>query len=157
LFAIGLLLLLAEVFLIPGFGLAGIGGVAAILASIFLTFGNIVQATYSILIALGLSIAGFFLLIRFIPSTRAWRKFILFTKQEKELGYTVGTKDLKRLTGKEGIAITPLRPSGIVEANGKKLNALTRGEYVNSNTKIKIISVEGNKIVVEAVDVSKLS
>lgn len=157
LFAIGLLLLLAEVFLIPGFGLAGIGGAAAILASIFLTFGNIVQATYSILIALGLSIAGFFLLIRFIPSTRAWRKFILFTKQEKELGYTVGTKDLKRLTGKEGIAITPLRPSGIVEVNGKKLNALTRGEYVNSNTKIKIISVEGNKIVVEAVDVSKLS
>lgn len=157
LFAIGLLLLLAEVFLIPGFGLAGIGGAAAILASIFLTFGNIVQATYSILIALGLSIAGFFLLIRFIPSTRAWRKFILFTKQEKELGYTVGTKDLKRLTGKEGMAITPLRPSGIVEVNGKKLNALTLGEYVDSNTKIKIISVEGNKIVVEAVNVSKLS
>lgn len=157
LFAIGLLLLLAEVFLIPGFGLAGIGGAAAILASIFLTFGNMVQATYSILIALGLSIAGFFLLIRFIPSTRAWRKFVLSTEQKKELGYTVGTKDLKRLTGKEGIAITPLRPSGIVEVNGKKINALTLGEYVDSNTKIKIISVEGNKIVVEAVDVSKLS
>jgi len=154
LFVIGLLLLLVEIFFIPGFGLAGIGGIAAILASIFLTFGNITQATYSILIALGLSIAGFFLLIRFIPSTRAWKKFILFTKQEKELGYTVGTKDLKRLTGKEGIAITPLRPSGIVEVNGKKLNALTRGEYVDSNTKIKIISIEGNKIVVEAVDVT---
>lgn len=157
LFAIGLLLLLAEVFLIPGFGLAGIGGAAAILASIFLTFGNMVQATYSILIALGVSVIGFFLLIKYIPSTRTWRKFVLSTEQKKELGYTVGTKDLKRLTGKEGIAITPLRPSGIVEVNGKKLNALTRGEYVNSNTKIKIISVEGNKIVVEAVDVSKLS
>ena len=157
LFAIGLLLLLAEIFFIPGFGLAGIGGIAAILVSIFLTFGNIVQATYSILIALGVSVIGFFLLIKYIPSTRAWRKFILFTEQKKEFGYTVGTKDLKRLTGKEGIAITPLRPSGIVEVNGKKLNALTRGEYVDSNTKIKIISVEGNKIVVEAVDASKLS
>ena len=157
LFAIGLLLLLAEIFFIPGFGLAGIGGIAAILVSIFLTFGNIVQATYSILIALGVSVIGFFLLIKYIPSTRAWRKFILFTEQKKEFGYTVGTKDLKRLTGKEGIAITPLRPSGIVEVNGKKLNALTLGEYVDSNTKIKIISVEGNKIVVEAVDVSKLS
>ncbi len=51
-------------------------------------------------------------------------------------------------------AITPLRPSGMVEVNGEKLNAITRGEYVDSNTKIKIISVEGNKIVVEAVDVS---
>ena len=157
LFVIGLLLLLAEIFFIPGFGLAGIGGIAAILASIFLTFGNIIQATYSILIALGISVIGFFLLIKYIPSTRTWRKFVLSTEQRKELGYTVGTKDLKRLTGKEGIAITPLRPSGIVEVNGKKLNALTRGEYVDSNTRIKIISVEGNKIVVEAVDVSKLS
>jgi membrane-bound serine protease (ClpP class) len=70
------------------------------------------------------------------------------------LGYTVGTKDLKRLTGKEGIAITTLRPSGKAEVNGKKLNVITRGEYVDSNTKIKIISVEGNKIVVEAVNVT---
>jgi len=157
LFVIGLLLLLAEIIFIPGFGLAGIGGIAAILTSIFLTFGNIVQATYSILIALGVSIIGLLLLIKYIPSTRTWRKFILSTEQKKELGYTVGTKDLKRLNGKEGIAITPLRPSGIVEVNGKKLNALTRGEYVESNTKIKIISVEGNKIVVEVVDASKLS
>ena len=154
LFAVGLLLLLAEIFFIPGFGLAGIGGIAAILTSIFLTFGNIVQATYSILIALGVSVIGFFLLIKYIPSTRAWRKFILSTEQKKELGYTVGTKDLKRLTGKEGITITPLRPSGIIEVNGKKLNALTQGEYVDSNTKIKIISVEGNKIVVEAANIT---
>jgi len=157
LFVIGLILLLAEIFFIPGFGLAGIGGIAAILASIFLTFGNIVQATYSISIALGVSVIGFFLLIKYIPSTRTWRKFVLSTEQRKELGYTVGTKDLKRLNGKEGIAITPLRPSGKAEVNGKKLNVITRGEYVDSNTKIKIISVEGNKIVVEAVNASKLS
>jgi membrane-bound serine protease (ClpP class) len=106
---------------------------------------------------MGVSVIGFFLLIKYIPSTRTWRKFVLSTEQKKELGYTVGTKDLKRLTGKEGIAITPLRPSGIVEVNGKKINALTLGEYVDSNTKIKIISVEGNKIVVESVNASKLS
>jgi len=153
LFLVGFSLLLAEIFLIPGFGLTGISGIIAILTSIFLTFGNIIQATYSILTALGFTIVGFFLLIRYIPATRTWRKFILFTKQEKELGYTVGIKNSKRLIGKEGMATTPLRPSGMVEVNGKKLNAITRGEYVDSNTKIKIISVEGNKIVVEAVDV----
>jgi len=157
LFVIGLLLILAEIFFIPGFGLAGIGGIAAILASIFLTFGNIIQATYSILIALSISVIGFFLLIKYIPSTRTWKKFVLSTEQKRELGYTVGTRDLKRLTGKKGIAISPLRPSGIAEVNGKKINVLTRGEYVDANTKIKIISVEGNKIVVEAIDASKLS
>jgi membrane-bound serine protease (ClpP class) len=157
LFVIGLLLILAEIFFIPGFGLAGIGGIAAILASIFLTFGNIIQATYSILIALSISVIGFFLLIKYIPSTRTWKKFVLSTEQKRELGYTVGTRDLKRLTGKKGIAISPLRPSGIAEINGKKINVLTRGEYVDANTKIKIISVEGNKIVVEAIDASKLS
>jgi len=155
LFLVGLSLLLAEIFIIPGFGLAGIGGIIAILSSIFLTFGNVIRATYSILIALGISIVGVLLLIRYIPSTRTWRKFILFTQQKRELGYTVGTKDLKRLTGKEGIAITPLRPSGIAEVNDKKLNVITRGEYVSSNTKIKIISVEGNKIIVEAVNASR--
>jgi membrane-bound serine protease (ClpP class) len=154
LFLVGFSLLLAEIFLIPGFGLAGISGIIAILTSIFFTFGNIIQAAYSILIALGFTIVGFFLLIRYIPATQTWRKFILFTKQEKESGYTVGIKNSKRLIGKEGIATTPLRPSGMVEVNGKKLNAITRGEYVDSNTKIKIISVEGNKIVVEAVDIS---
>lgn len=154
LFVVGLLLLLAEIFFIPGFGLAGISGIAAILASIFLTFGNIIQAAYSILIALIVSVIGFFLLIKYIPSTRTWRKFVLSTEQKKELGYIVGTRDLKRLTGEKGVSITPLRPSGIAEVNGKKINVLTRGEYVDSNTKIKIINVEGNKIVVEAVDVS---
>lgn len=154
LFVVGLLLLLAEIFFIPGFGLSGISGIAAILASIFLTFGNIIQAAYSILIALIVSVIGFFLLIKYIPSTRTWRKFVLSTEQKKELGYTIGTRDLIRLTGEKGVSITPLRPSGIAEVNGKKINVLTRGEYVDSNTKIKIINVEGNKIVVEAVDVS---
>ncbi|HZK11730.1 MAG TPA: NfeD family protein [Atribacterota bacterium] len=154
LFIIGLLLILVEIFIIPGFGLVGIGGIAAILASIFLTFGNIIQATYSILIALSISVIGIFLLIKYIPSTRTWRKFVLSTEQKKELGYTVGTRDLKRLIGKEGIVITPLRPSGIAEVSGRKLDVITQGEYIISNSKIKIISVEGNKIVVEAIDAS---
>jgi len=154
LFIIGLLLILVEIFIIPGFGLVGIGGIAAILASIFLTFGNIIQATYSILIALSISVIGIFLLIKYIPSTRTWRKFVLSTEQKKELGYTVGTKDLKRLIGKEGFAITPLRPSGIAEVSDRKLDVITQGEYIIPNSKIKIISVEGNKIVVEAIDAS---
>jgi len=153
LFLVGLSLLLAEIFIIPGFGLAGIGGIIAILSSIFLTFGNVIRATYSILIALGISIVGVLLLIRYIPSTRTWRKFILFTQQEKELGYTMETKELKRLIDKKGIAITPLRPAGIAEVNGKKLNVITGGEYIESDTRIKIINVEGNKIVVEKINV----
>ena len=154
LFLVGIFLLLAEIFIIPGFGLAGISGIVAIVASIFLALGNMIQATYSILIALSISILGFFLLLKYLPSTRTWRKFILSTQQKKELGYTVGTKDLKRLIGKEGKAITPLRPSGIAEVNNKKINVITQGGYVNSNTKIKVINVEGNKIVVEKVHIS---
>lgn len=157
LFVLGLLLILAEIFFIPGFGLAGISGIAAIIASIFLTFGNIIQATYSILIALSISIIGFFFLIKFIPSTRTWRKFVLSTEQKKELGYTVGTRDLTRLAGKQGTTISVLRPSGIAEVDGKQINVLTRGEYVEANTKIKVIGVEGNKIIVGATKTSKLS
>ena len=154
LFLVGIFLLLAEIFIIPGFGLAGISGIVAMVASIFLALGNIIQATYSILIALSISILGFFLLLKYLPSTRTWKKFILSTQQKKELGYTVGTKDLKRLMSKEGITTTPLRPSGIAEVNNIKINVITRGEYIESNIKIKIISIEGNKIVVKAIATS---
>ena len=57
LFLVGIFLLLAEIFIIPGFGLAGISGIVAMVASIFLALGNIIQATYSILIALGVSLS----------------------------------------------------------------------------------------------------
>lgn len=150
LFLVGIFLLLAEIFIIPGFGLAGISGIVAMVASIFLALGNIIQATYSILIALGVSILGFFLLIRYLPSTRTWKRFILSTQQKKELGYTVGSDTLNKLKGKTGRTITPLHPSGIIEVSGQKLNAITSGEYIENNTEIKIISIEGNKVVVEA-------
>jgi len=155
LFLVGMFLLLLEIFIIPGFGLAGVSGIVAMVASIFLALGNIVQATYSIFIALIISIIGFFLLVKYLPSTRTWRKFILSTQQTKELGYSVGNKELDNLAGKEGKALTPLRPSGIVEVLGNKLNAITRGEYINIQSKIKIVSIEGNKVVVEAITASK--
>jgi len=155
LFIVGILLLLAEIFIIPGFGLAGISGIIAIVASVFLALGNVIQATYTILIALGFSIIGFFLLIRYLPSTRAWKKFILQTQQKKELGYVVGSEELNKLINQEGISMTPLRPSGIVEINGKRLNAITGGEYVEIDTKVRIISIEGNKVIVENVNVQE--
>jgi len=49
---------------------------------------------------------------------------------------------LKKLKGKEGVTITPLRPSGIVEVNNHKLNVITQGEYIDSNTKVRVLNIE---------------
>jgi len=149
LFLVGIILLLVEIFVIPGFGVAGISGIIAMIASIFLASGSIIQATYYIFISLGITILGFLLLLKYLPSTRTWKRFILSTEQTKESGYTVETTELKKLENKKGKAVTPLRPSGIVEVMGKKINAITRGEYIESKTEIKIVSIEGNKVVVE--------
>lgn len=152
LFLVGLILLIVEIFFIPGFGVAGIAGIVAVIASIVLIMGSFVQATYSILFALILTLIVFLILMKYLPSTRIWNKFILSTQQNKEQGYTVATQELNKLEGEEGVAITPLRPSGIVKVHQMKLNVITRGEYLDANTRIKIVSIEGNKIIVEAIE-----
>lgn len=155
LLVIGLILIGLEIFVIPGFGIAGIFGILAIIASIVLTMGNVVQAAYSILIALSLTLIAFLILIKYLPSTWIWKKFILSTQQNKEQGYTVATHELNNLKEKEGITITPLRPSGIVKIYNQKLNVLTRGEYIDINVRVRVVNVEGNKIIVEAIEESK--
>lgn len=152
LFLVGLILLVVEIFFIPGFGIAGITGIVAIIASIILVMGSFLQATYSILFALGLTLVVFLLLVKYLPSTRIWNKFVLSTQQNKEHGYTVAIQELNKLEGEEGVSITPLRPSGMVKVHNQKLNVLTRGEYLDAHTRVKIVSIEGNKIIVEAIE-----
>jgi len=58
---------------------------------------------------------------------------------------------LAPLLGKQGQALTPLRPGGTAMIDGRKVDVVTQGKFVETDTTIKVILVEGNKVVVEAV------
>jgi len=56
--------------------------------------------------------------------------------------------ELKELVGKDGITVTNLRPSGKAQIAGKKLDVVSRGEYIEKDSKISVHAVSGNQIVV---------
>lgn len=159
LFVIGLGLLLAEIFIIPGFGIAGISGIILIFASIFLSLLGaepfidmdavsmaIIQLSGAMLFAL----LGMFFLVKYLPKSTAFNKLVLSESEKAEQGF-VSYPSEKDLIGKTGIAFTTLRPGGTAEIDGRRIDVVADSEYIDKDVKIKVIRVEGIKVVVTAV------
>lgn len=152
LFIVGLLMLIAEIFVTPGMGALGIFGIAAILFSIFWAAPNAGYAATAIIIALILSIALLVLSFKLGKTRKVWDKLILKVKQQNDSGYVAPNVDLFGLLGAEGTAITILRPAGTALFDGKRVDVVTAGEFIEPKTPVKVIQVEGLRVVVQAIE-----
>ncbi len=152
----GIVLILLEIFVIPGFGFAGIAGIILVFVSLFLAligggpfldFEAISIAIIQISAALLGALLLVFILAKYLPKTSVFKKFVLSVEEKTEHGFTSSNyKD--DLLGKEGIAITTLRPAGTAEFDGKRVDVVTESEYIEQGKKIKVIEVEGMKVIV---------
>ena len=161
LFLIGMIFIIIEVFVIPGFGVAGIFGLALTIGSLMLLMLNndvfdftfvvskdILNASGSILIAvLGFGILLFFGGIKFTES-QAFKRVMLEDTQDLDKGY-ISRKYSDKLIGKSGKAMTILRPSGKITISDKIYDATTSGEYIEKNSKIIVLSNEGSTLKVK--------
>ena len=161
LFLIGMIFIIIEIFVIPGFGVAGIFGLALTIGSLMLLMLNndvfdftfvvskdILNASGSILIAvLGFGLLLFFGGIKFTES-RAFKKVRLEETQDLDKGY-ISRKYSDKLIGKSGKAMTILRPSGKITISDKIYDATTSGEYIEKNSKIIVLSNEGSTLKVK--------
>jgi membrane-bound serine protease (ClpP class) len=87
------------------------------------------------------------LLFKYAPRSKYFDRLILSTQLKTEEGY-VGISDHSSLAGKEGVAVTPLRPAGTAEIDGKRMDVVTMGDYIKAGEHIKVVKVEGNRIIV---------
>lgn len=158
-FVIGVVLLVIEIFVIPGFGIFGILGILLMVGSLFLgllsDFEMIDWSIISIaIIQLGLTFLFtfivIFLLLRFLPKTEMWSKLILNEQVAARSGYAA-KPDFAHLIGQEGIAFTDLRPSGTALINGNRIDVVTEGDYIRNGSRIKVRFAEGSKVVVEVI------
>ena len=168
LFGIGAILLAIEIFFIPGFGYAGILGLICVFISlvlamirrpIFIPQGesfwptqmpNLAGPSLSLSIAVIGSAAGIVMLSKYLPRTKLWSSFALLKEQRKDLGYSTAIKDFKNLhIGQAGQTLTVLRPSGKVQINDKQYDVLTEDVFIEKDTRVKIIRIDGNTIFVE--------
>lgn len=144
LFFLGVALLLAEAFLFPGFGIAGLAGVGAILASVYFTFGEQALGVGAVaVIALGI---GVFLLFRFFPRTRPARALVL----ESAISEHATQSPVE--VGAIGTALTDLRPAGAARFGERRVDVVARGQFVPRGSRVRVVEVEGPKIVVEPLE-----
>jgi membrane-bound serine protease (ClpP class) len=144
---LGILLLIIEAF-IPGFGVFGVGGLASMGASIFLAVPTQELAfRYLMWTALAFMIALFGVLRGL--SKRGLGKALTLESDGK--GWVPARTDLSHLVGQEGKALTVLRPAGTAQFGQDKVDVVTEGDYVQPGTAVKVMRVDGARVIVRSV------
>ncbi len=151
----GLALILLEVLVIPGFGIAGLGGIGLMIYGLYLLLlpdipvGEEVlgQAMDGFLIGLVGAVIGLVLLAKLMIKTKFWEQLTAPDTQKKEDGYS-NTLGWESLQGETGIADTDLHPSGWVRVKDQRIFVVSEGEFIEEGKEIKILSVDGNRVLV---------
>lgn len=146
LFVSGLVLIALE-FYTPGMTVFGLTGVICIFTSIFLTLGANLVAVNILAGSLVIAIVVFLLILRRLPASTFWNRIVLKDAERTESGY-VSNADYSSLIGKEGTALTVLRPSGTAVIEGKHLDVVSEGQYIEAGAVIVVLTVSGGRIVV---------
>lgn len=148
LFALGIILLAVEAFLIPGFGVAGILGLASIAGSIVLSYTTSSQGLLSLGMAISWTAFLTAVAFQYLRKSRVFDRLVLQTSLSAEEGYSSGPL-YDNYLGRTGTTISPLRPAGRMEfEDGERLDVVSEGSYIPAGKKVKVMKTEGRRIVV---------
>lgn len=159
---VGLGLIMAEIFIIPGFGVAGVAGVFSLMVGIYLALVKVTVPEYSwdydrlseVLYTMTLALTVFLLLIaitwRLLPKSRLYRTVIVGSTQEASAGFVAPVQESITLkTGLRGTTTSMLRPTGRARFGEATLHVISRGAFIPSGVDVEIIEVDGARVVVE--------
>jgi membrane-bound serine protease (ClpP class) len=154
----GVALLAAEIFAIPGFGIAGILGILAILASLVLSLlggGDtpefMMKVAGRVALSLLFAVVASLILLRYLPRLPFGRSLVLKTGLSAAQGYAAAPESDMRWLGKRGRASSPLRPAGIAEIDGERVDVVSDGELIDAGQVIEVVRVDGNRVVVRRI------
>ena len=165
LFLLGLVLIVLEIFVMPGVAVLGVSGVAMVLAGLGLatlerwphTESEWVSSVGSMgqfgLAFLGAVFAAV-IVARYLPNIPYANRMVLTPPGERvdeAVEETLSASPHAALLGAIGVAATTLRPSGMVRFNDDFVDVVAEGSYVTPGTRVQVIEVEGNRIVVKEV------
>lgn len=146
----GVALLIAELFM-PGFGVSGISGALCLIAVCVLQFTTNKPLVAS-LVALVLGVILIVMVVLFMHSLKnglLFRSPIVLKDKIEADAVKLSSNSLDELIGKTGVAVTPLRPSGIALIEGKRYSVETQATFTEKGQTVTVVSVEGTKITVQ--------
>lgn len=163
LFMLGLILLLIEVFVTPGFGWLGTLGLMLMTASML---GSMMESApegswlprpdqwqgplLKLVGALVVTMIAGALIGRRLPRIRAMRPLVLDDAMSRTQGYTASSLHAE-LTGQTGRTLTPLRPSGAARFGMRRVDVVTRGDFIEADRPVRVTEVAGSRVIVEPV------
>lgn len=150
LIVVGILLLVIET-IMPG-GIIGTIGLILAVSGIVMTYREYGMTTGHIVLSattLG-SLLFIYLGLKIFPKTKLGKLVILDNSVSKARGFDSSIENLKGLAGKNGIAVSNLRPVGIALIDGKRVDVISDGGYIEKDTPILVLRVDGSKVLVVA-------
>ncbi|MGH7535071.1 MAG: NfeD family protein [Gemmatimonadales bacterium] len=157
LLGLGAIALAVEVFVLPGFGVAGILGIGAIAVAMALAMvgaspsaGDVMQALAVLGASLFITAAVIYAWLRHLPSSGRFSGLLLTGAGRRSEGFTTASSR-EDLVGRSGVALTDLRPSGTADFGGERLDVVTEGEYISRGSEVEVLRSEGYRHVVRAV------
>ncbi|MFO7922341.1 MAG: NfeD family protein [Bacteroidales bacterium] len=160
-FVAGIILLAVEIFVIPGFGVAGIAGIILMVTGLTLAMiDNIVwefegagiepfiKSLFLVIFSAFIALVGSISISRRLLDTSLFSHLILSSTQSKDEGYTSFDSRFNDLTGKSGTASTSLRPSGRVEIDYEQYDAKSLVGFIDKGEKVKVVKFETGQVYV---------
>lgn len=146
LLALGLGLIVAEV-LFPSFGILSVLATVALVASIAMAFQDSTATGVQFLIATALLVPAVILLgFKILPRSPLGRRLVIAGGPAD--GKNVQDPRDLLLLGQEGTIEAACRPAGMARLDGRRVDVVTRGEWIEAGERVKVIEVEGNRVVV---------
>ena len=156
LLGLGAIALAVEVFVLPGFGVAGVVGTLAIVASMVLammgarpTTGDVAQALAVLGASLFITMIVIYAWLRHLPNSGRFSGLLLRGSVHKSQGF-VSAPNRGDLIGVDGVAVTDLRPSGTARVGQERIDVVTEGEFVPQGSRIQVVQSDGYRHVVRA-------
>ena len=152
LLVLGIALALLEV-VIPSGGILGLLAATALVGSLWMAFQTDPTMGYVMLGLIGVSVPVAIVMgVKLLPRTPFGRRLILTPADESDavLGKAgVSGRDFNVLVGRDGQAVSPLRPSGFAQIGEERFTVTTTGDLIDEGEAVVVVNVEGNSIVVE--------
>jgi len=147
LLVVGLVLVVVEVFL-PS-GLFGVAGGLCLIVAIAITYSDygVAAGTWLLGGVILATLIGLILWVKFFPKTATGRRMML----NQTSGNVAPEQDFAALLQKRGVARSHLRPSGIAEIEGRRVDVVSEGGMIPPDTEVQVVAVDGTKIVVRKI------